>query len=123
MKKKYSILLEDIRQKNDLRIYYLENKLHHTSVDIIMPVFNRQNTIKKSIESVLIQSHPNWNLYIWDDGSTDNTRAYCNEYESNLRIHYYYSPKIMAFLIPKPMLKAEPNLQLWHILIATMNRT
>ena len=92
MRKKYSILLEDIQQKNALRTFYLKNKLYKkVSVDIIMPVYNRQETIEKSIESVLNQSHLNWNLYIWDDGSTDNTRSHCKKYESNLKIHYYHS--------------------------------
>lgn len=44
------------------------------SVGIIMPAYNAGSYIKSSIESVLAQSHSNWNLYIIDDASTDNTR-------------------------------------------------
>jgi len=92
MKKKYSELLEDIPEKNFLRLFYLQNKLQKSiKIDIILPAYNRQNTIKKAIQSVINQGHNNWNLYIWDDGSTDNTRHICNEFVTDPRIHYYHS--------------------------------
>ena len=43
-------------------------------VSIIMPSFNTQDTIGKSIESVLNQTYSNWELLITDDCSTDNTK-------------------------------------------------
>ena len=42
-------------------------------ISIIMPTFNRSNTIKKSIKSVISQLYKNWELIIIDDGSTDGT--------------------------------------------------
>ena len=61
------------------------------AVDIIMPTFNRRDSIGASINSILKQSHTKWNLYIWDDGSTDHTRQYCSQFDSNPKIHYYNS--------------------------------
>ena len=43
-------------------------------VSIIMPAYNAEKTIKKSIESVQAQSFTDWELLITDDGSTDKTR-------------------------------------------------
>lgn len=43
-------------------------------VSVIMPTFNRASTIKKSIESVLRQSHQVLELIVVDDESTDNTK-------------------------------------------------
>jgi len=92
MQKQYSDLFEDIPAKNSLRIFYLINKLHEImEVDIVLPTYNREDTIKRSIESVINQTHRNWNLFIWDDGSTDHTREVCDIYKSNSRIHYHHS--------------------------------
>ncbi|NEJ98919.1 glycosyltransferase, partial [Rhizobium leguminosarum] len=39
-------------------------------VDIIMPVYNSEKTIRNSIDSILKQTYKNWILIIVDDGST-----------------------------------------------------
>ena len=40
-------------------------------VSIAMPFYNAQRTIGASIRSMLLQSYPNWELLLCDDGSTD----------------------------------------------------
>lgn len=42
-------------------------------VSIIMPTFNSEKFISRSIQSVLNQTYYNWELLITDDSSTDNT--------------------------------------------------
>lgn len=42
-------------------------------VSVIMPAFNRADVIAASIQSVLDQSYPHFELIIVDDGSTDHT--------------------------------------------------
>ena len=42
-------------------------------VDIILPVYNSENLILKTIDSILYQSFKNWRLMIFDDKSLDNT--------------------------------------------------
>lgn len=42
-------------------------------VTIGMPTYNRAKFIKRSVESILNQSFSNFELIIYDDGSTDNT--------------------------------------------------
>jgi glycosyltransferase involved in cell wall biosynthesis len=44
-------------------------------VSIVLPTFNRADTVRRSIRSVLDQSHQNLELIVVDDGSTDNTAA------------------------------------------------
>lgn len=42
-------------------------------VSIIIPNYNRENYILKSVESILSQTYPNFELIIIDDGSTDGS--------------------------------------------------
>jgi len=44
-------------------------------VSIIMPTFNRADTIMRAIRSVQSQTFEDWELIVVDDGSTDNTAA------------------------------------------------
>ena len=43
------------------------------SIDIIMPNYNKANYLEDSIKSVISQSLNNWNLFVIDDNSTDNS--------------------------------------------------
>lgn len=58
-------------------------------VDVILPVYNGELTIKEAIESVLDQSYRNFILYIIDDGSTDGTEYVCKKYLSDSRVRYF----------------------------------
>ncbi|NLV40879.1 MAG: glycosyltransferase [Candidatus Hydrogenedentes bacterium] len=44
-----------------------------TLVSVIMPAWNRAETIGRAVESVLAQSYANWELIVVDDGSDDGT--------------------------------------------------
>ena len=49
-------------------------------VSIIMPVYNSEKTLKKSIESILCQTYTNFELIIVNDGSTDTSAEICEEF-------------------------------------------
>jgi glycosyltransferase involved in cell wall biosynthesis len=42
-------------------------------VSVIITAHNRERSIGKSIDSILAQSYKDFDLLIWDDGSTDKT--------------------------------------------------
>lgn len=56
-------------------------------VSIIMPSWNTGKYIAQSIDSVLKQTYPNWELIIVDDCSTDNTDEVISNY-TDKRIRY-----------------------------------
>jgi glycosyltransferase involved in cell wall biosynthesis len=49
-------------------------------VSVIIPVFNRDKILNRSVESVLRQDYTNYELIIVDDGSTDHTKEIVEEY-------------------------------------------
>lgn len=57
-------------------------------VSIIMPSYNTGRFIKETIESVLAQSYPTWELIIVDDCSTDDTDDVVSQYLADERIRY-----------------------------------
>jgi len=42
-------------------------------VSIIIPLYNRGHIITRTLESLMDQSHENWECILVDDGSTDNS--------------------------------------------------
>ena len=57
-------------------------------VSIIIPTYNRAKLLPLAIESVQAQTHPNWELIIVDDGSTDGTATIVAPFLRDGRIRY-----------------------------------
>jgi len=57
-------------------------------ISIIMPTYNDEKHITSSIQSVINQTYPNWELLIMDDGSKDNTEQVVTAL-NDPRIHYF----------------------------------
>ena len=58
-------------------------------VSVILPVYNGEQFLKKSIDSVLDQSYKNFELIIINDGSTDKSDLIINKYLPNDKIKYF----------------------------------
>lgn len=68
-------------------------------VTIMMPTFNRAEFISDAIESVLHQTYQNWELIIFDNGSTDKTKQIVSKFLTDKRIRYIRNEKNLG--IPK----------------------
>ncbi|HMB27304.1 MAG TPA: glycosyltransferase family A protein [Blastocatellia bacterium] len=55
-------------------------------VSVIMPTFNRADTIRRAVRSVQAQTFTDWELIVVDDGSTDNTVALIEGCDPRLKL-------------------------------------
>lgn len=49
-------------------------------ISIITPVHNKEAYIKKTLNSILLQTYPHFELILVDDGSTDKSGIICDQY-------------------------------------------
>lgn len=54
--------------------------MSNSSISIVLPVYNGSQYIRQSVQSILDQTHKNWDLLIIDDCSTDSTPGIISEY-------------------------------------------
>ena len=68
--------------------------MNRKNVSIVLPTYNRAHSISRSIESILQQTYPHWELLVIDDGSADNTEEIVADIAmSDSRVHYYRQPQ------------------------------
>lgn len=66
-------------------------------VSVIMPVFNNEKFVAKAIESILNQTHQNFELLIADDGSNDESKKIIDSF-NDPRIRTFHNEKNMGAL-------------------------
>lgn len=75
----------------NITVKYKLKKWCISMFSIIIPAYNAEPFIKKSIDSVLSQTVDDFEILVVDDGSTDNTSTVVKNI-SDLRIRYIYQP-------------------------------
>lgn len=62
-------------------------------ITVVIPSYNRETLIGKTLDSVIAQTHQNWECFVVDDRSTDKTAEVVNTYsEKDPRIHFVQMP-------------------------------
>ena len=63
-------------------------------ITIIIPVYNSEKYLEKTIKSILEQTYNNYELILIDNGSTDNSAEICKKYqEKDERVKFYIQSK------------------------------
>lgn len=57
-------------------------------VSVIIPTFNRARELERCLNSVLAQSYPHFDIWVCDDGSTDNTAEVVARFQERASITY-----------------------------------
>ena len=61
------------------------SKINYENISIIIPAFNEEKFIKKTIDSCLnLNYEKNIDIYIVNDGSTDDTKKICEKYKNKI---------------------------------------
>lgn len=63
--------------------------MEQSKVSIVAPVYNIGKYLPSFIDSVIVQTYPNWELLLVDDGSTDESGHICDDYlriDSRIRV-------------------------------------
>jgi glycosyltransferase involved in cell wall biosynthesis len=60
-------------------------------VSVLMNCYNGAKYLREAIDTVLAQTHANWELVFWDNQSTDASAEICRSYNDS-RIIYFYAP-------------------------------
>ena len=55
-------------------------------ISVVIPLYNKEKTIKKTLNSILLQSYSNYEIVIVDDGSTDGSEVICDKFAANYDI-------------------------------------
>ena len=64
-----------------------------TLISVILPIYNVESYLRRCINSILLQTYPNLEIILVDDGSPDSCGAICDEYaKMDARIHAYHKP-------------------------------
>lgn len=60
-----------------------------SAISVIIPTYNRSALVRETVNSVLRQTFPDFELFVIDDGSTDNTREVISSLNDS-RLKYIY---------------------------------
>jgi glycosyltransferase involved in cell wall biosynthesis len=59
-------------------------------VSVIIPTYNRAQALQRCIDSLIGQTLKNFDVFVCDDGSTDQTRSVVENYKNQLVINWLY---------------------------------
>ena len=87
-------------------------------VTICVPVRNGARTIRRTLDSILAQDYPNFDVIVSDNCSDDNTADIVREYKKQ-GVQYYFNPKLEEW-VDKNWNCAESN---WNYVLSLAKGT
>ena len=58
-------------------------------VSVVIPLYNRENTIQRAVDSILNQTYTNIEVLVVDDGSTDASVKMLEKYQKDKRVKVF----------------------------------
>jgi glycosyltransferase involved in cell wall biosynthesis len=71
----------------------MESEMNWSKVTICVPVRNGARTIRRTLDSILAQDYPNFEVIVSDNCSDDDTASIVQEYAEQ-GVQYYFNPKL-----------------------------
>lgn len=71
----------------------MESEMNWPKVTICVPVRNGARTIQRTLDSILAQDYPNFEVIVSDNCSDDDTACIVQEYAEH-GVQYYFNPKL-----------------------------
>ncbi|PIQ25956.1 hypothetical protein COW36_02895 [bacterium (Candidatus Blackallbacteria) CG17_big_fil_post_rev_8_21_14_2_50_48_46] len=96
-----------LAQKSNAKHLRILEPVQNQKIGVLIITYNRVNLLKKAVESVLAQTYQNWELYLANHGSTDETEAYCLEIVKRDSRVKYIKKEVNNIFTGYPALKDE----------------
>jgi len=74
-------VLSFFKDKKNVRSLFTDDEL--PEVTVIIPAYNEEKTIAKTIESIIASDYPNFQVFVIDDGSKDDTLKIAKKFENH----------------------------------------
>lgn len=102
--------LYQIKDKTPEKITEVSGKIGEVlsnlqSIDVLMSAYNAEDTIEKAVQSVLDQTYRNFNLYVFDDCSTDSTLQVLKKFDDPRLIVLHSDTNMGTYASKNYMLK------------------
>lgn len=68
-------------------------------ISVIMPIYNAEKYVKKSIDSLVNQTTNEIEIILVDDGSTDGSGSICDQYDGSENVKIIHKEGRMLLLI------------------------
>ena len=67
-------------------------------ISIVVPIYNSEKYLKKTLDSILKQDYPYFEVIMVNDGSTDNSESICKKKLADKRFKYHYIKNSGVFI-------------------------
>ena len=92
-------------------------------ISVVIPLYNKQNAITATLQSVLAQTYTNYEIIVVDDGSTDDSARIAEEYIRERKVYGVECKGAENSIAENHVSRLSPNTKAkWRRLIGTQSR-
>ena len=99
----------------------MSSEFNAKKVSVLIPVYNSQAYISRCLDSIIAQTHSEWEIICIDDGSSDNSPLildeYCSRYPDKIIVEHRSNEGVAAARNRPSILQL---VNIWYLLIMTI---